>query len=82
MLKIFQARLQQYMNHELPDVQTGLRKGREPEIKFPTSTGSLKKKESSKKTSISALLITPKALTVWITTNCGKCLKRWEYKTT
>ena len=72
MLKILQARLQQYVNHELPDVQVGFRKGRGPEIKLPTSTGSSKKQESSRKTSISALLTMPKPLTVWITINCGK----------
>ena len=100
------------MNHELPDVQAGFRKGRgtrdqianirwimekarefqkniyfgqctlvafevlgkaeEAEIKLPTSTGSLKKQESSRKASISALLTMPKTLTVWITMNCGK----------
>ena len=65
MLKILQARLQQYMNHELPDVQAGFRKGREePEIKLPTSVGSLKRQESSRKTSISALLTMPTPLTV------------------
>ena len=78
MLKILQASLQQYMNCELPDVQTGFRKGRGTEIKLPTSTGSWKKQESSRKTSISALLTMPKSLTVWITINCGKFLKRWE----
>ena len=67
MLKILQARLQQYMNSELPDVQAGFRKAEEPEIKLPTSTGSSGKQESSRKTS--ALLTTPKPLTVWITTN-------------
>ena len=72
MLKIPQARLQQYMNHELPDVEVGLEKAKEPEIKLSTSDGSSKKQESSRKTSISALLTMPKALTVWITTNCGK----------
>ena len=72
MLKILQARLQQYMNHELPDVQAGLRKGREePETKLPRSAGSSTKQESSRKTSISALLTMPKPLTVWITINCG-----------
>ena len=81
MLKILQARLQQYVNCELPDVQVGFRKGKKPEIKLPTSVGSSKKQESSSKTSTSALLITPKPLTVWITTNCGKFLKRWEYQT-
>ena len=82
MLKILQARLQQYMNRELPDVQAGFRKAEEPEIKLPTSAGLLKKQESSRKTSISALLTMPKPLTMWITTNCGKFWKRWEYQTT
>ena len=72
MLKILQARLQQYVNRELPDVQAEFRKGREPEIKLPISAGSLKKQESSRKTSMSALLPTPKPLTGWITTNGGK----------
>ena len=72
MLKILQARLQQYVNCDLPDVQAGFRKGEEPEIKMPTSGGSSKKQESSRKTSISALLTMPKPLTVWITINCGK----------
>ena len=72
MLKILQARLQQYVNHELPDVQAVLEKAEEPEIKLPTSAGSSKKQESSRKTSISALLTMPKHLTVWITGNCGK----------
>ena len=78
-LKILQARLQQYMNHELPDVQAGFKKGSEPEIKLPTSAGSWKKQESSRKTSISALLTMPKPLTMWITINCRKFWKRWEY---
>ena len=60
MLKILQARLQQYVNCELPDVQLVLEKAEEPEIKLPTSLGSLKKQESSRKTSTSALLTTPK----------------------
>ena len=70
--QIFQARLQQYMNCEIPDVQGGFRNGREPENKLPTSAGSWKKQESSRKTSISALLTMPKPLTVWIKINCGK----------
>ena len=82
MLKILQARLQQYVNRKLPDVQAGFEKAEEPEIKLPTSAGSWKKQESSRKTSISALLTKPKPLTVWITTNCGKLWKRWEYQTT
>ena len=72
MLKILQARFQQYMNHELPGVQAGLEKAEEPEIKLPTSDESWKKQESSRRTSISALLTMPKPLTVWITTICGK----------
>ena len=59
-----------------------LEKAEEPEIKLPTFAGSSKKQESSIKTSTSALLIMPKLLTVWITTNCGKFFKRWEYQTT
>ena len=82
MLKILQARLQQYMNCEFPDVQAGFRKAREPEIKLPTSIGSSKKQESSRKTSTFASLTMLKPLTVWITTNCGKLFKRWEYQTT
>ena len=70
MLKILQARLQQYVNFEM--FKLDLEKIEEPEIKFPTSGGSSKKQESSRKTSISALLTTPKPLTVWITINCGK----------
>ena len=72
MLKIFQARLQQYMNSEIPDVQTGFKKVEEPEIKLPTSAGSWEKQESSRKTSISALLTMTKPLIVWITINRGK----------
>jgi len=76
MLKILQARLQQYVNREFPDVQAHLEKAEEPDIKLPTSVGSLKKHESSRKISASALLTIPKPLTVehslWNTTNCGK----------
>ena len=77
LLKILQARLQQYMNREIPDVQVGFRKGRdhiakEPEIILQISTGSAKEQESSRKTSISALLTMPKPLSVWITIKCGK----------
>ena len=72
MLKILQARLQKYMNRERPDVQAGFRKGRGTRDQIATSTRSWKKQESSRKTSISALLTMPKPLTVWITINCGK----------
>ena len=71
MLKILQTRLQQYVNHELM-FKLVLEKAEEPEIKLPTSAGSSKKQESSRKTSISAFLTIPKPLTVWITINCGK----------
>ena len=71
-LKILQARLQQYVNRELPDVQDGFRKGRGTRDQVANIAGSSKKQESSRKTSISALLTMPKPLTVWITTNGGK----------
>ena len=70
MLKILQARLQQYVNFQM--FKLVLEKAEEPEIKLPTSAGSSKKQESTRKTSISALLTMPKPLTVWITINCGK----------
>ena len=63
-------------------IKLDLEKAEEPEIKLPTSTGSWKKQMSSRETSNSALLTMPKPLTVWITTNCGKFFKRWEYQTT
>ena len=72
MLKILQARLQQYVNRELQMFKVDLEKAEEPEIKLPTSLGSLKKLESSRKTSTSVLLTMLKPLTVWITRNCGK----------
>ena len=82
MLKILQARLQQYMNRELLMFKLVLEKAEEPEIKLPTSAGSRKKQESSRKTSLSAFLIMPKPLTVWITINYVKFWERWEYQTT
>ena len=72
MLRILQARLQQYVNVNFQMFKLVLEKAEEPEIKLPTSAGSWKKQESSRKTSISALLIMPKPLTVQITINCGK----------
>ena len=72
MLKILQARLQQYVNHELPDVQTGFRKGRGTRDQIANIHWIMEKKESSRETSISAFLTMPKPLTVWITRNCGK----------
>ena len=80
MLKILQAKLQQYVNFQM--FKLVLEKAEEPEIKLPSSAGSSKKQESSRKISISALLTMPKPLPVWITRNCGKFWKRWEYQTT
>ena len=82
MLKILQARLQQYITMNFQMFKLDLEKAEEPEVKLPTSAGSLKKQESSRKTPTSALLTTPKPLTVWVTIKCGKFLKRWEYRTT
>ena len=83
MVKILQARLQQYLNCELPDVQAGFSKGRGTRDQIVNIHWNIKKaSDFQKKTSTSALLTMPKPLTVWITTNCGKFLKRWEYQTT
>ena len=79
MLKILQARLQQYVNFQM--FKLVLEKAEEPEIKLPTSAESWKKQDSSRKTSISALLTMPKPVTMWITIKCGKFFKRWEYQT-
>ena len=82
MLKILQARLQQYMNCELPDVQAGFRKGRGTRDQITNIRWIIKTEESSRKTSPFALLTTSKPLTVWITTNCGKFFQKCEYQTT
>ena len=82
MLKILQARLQQYVNRELPDVQAGFIKGRGTRDQIANILWIIKKARVAEKTSISALLTMPKPLTVWITINCGKFFKRWEYQTT
>ena len=82
MLKILKASLQQYVNHELPDVQAGFRKGRGTRDQIANIHWITKKQESSRKAPISALLTMPKPLTVWITINCGKFWKIWEYQTT
>ena len=78
----FPSRLQQYMNWDFQMFKLDLEKAEEPEIKLPTSTGTWRKQESSRKTSTSVSLTTPKSLTAWITTNYGKFFKRWEYQTT
>ena len=83
MLKILQARLQQYVNHEIPHVQAGFRKGRGTRDQIANIRCIIEKaREFQKKTTISALLTMPKPLTVWITINYGKFFKRWEYQTT
>ena len=82
MLKILQARLQQYVNRELPDVQAGFRRDRGTRNQIANIRWIMEKAKSSRKASISALLTMPKPLTVWITTNCGKFWKWWEYQTT
>ena len=82
MLKILQARLQQHVKSEIPDVQLDLEEAEEPEIKLPTPVGSYKKQKNSRKTSTSASVTRLKPLTVWITTNCGKFVNRWEKQTT
>ena len=79
MLKILQARLQQHRNHELPDVQAGFRKGRGNRDQIANIHWIIKKAREFQKTSISALLTMPMPLIVWITINCGKSFKRWEY---
>ena len=81
MLKILQARLQQYVNHEIPDVQAGFRKDRGTRDQIASILWIIEKeREFQKKKSASLTMLKP--LTVWITTNCGKFLKKWEYQTT
>ena len=82
MFKIPQARLQQYMNHELPDVQAGFRKGRGTRDQIANICWIIENAREFKNTSTSASLTTLKPLTVCITTNCGKFFKRWDYHTT
>ena len=82
MLKILQARFQQYVNRELPDVQAGFRKGKGTRDQIANIHWIIKKPREFQKNIYFALLITPKLLTVWITINCGKFWKRWEYQTT
>ena len=78
MLKILQARLQQYVNHELLDVQAEFRKARGTRKQIANIHRIIGKTTET----CTSALTTPKALTVWITTNCGKFLKRWGYQTT
>ena len=81
MLKILQARLQQHVNRELPDVQAGFRKGRGTRYHNANIRWMTAKAREFQKKSTFALLTMPKPLTVWITINCGKFFKRWEYQT-
>ena len=81
-LKILQARLQQYVNHELPDVQAGFRKDRGTRDQIANIRWIFEKAREFQKSIYSALLSMPEPLIVWITTNCGKFWKRWEYQTT
>ena len=80
MLKCLQARLQQYVNHEFPDVQAGFRKGRRTRDQIAIVRWIIKKAREFQKNIYFCFM--PKPLTVWITTNCGKFWKRWEYQTT
>ena len=82
MHKILQARLQQYMNHELPDVQAGFRKGRGTRDQIANIHWIIKKARGFQKNIYFCFMTMPKPLTMWITTNCGKYFKRWEYLTT
>ena len=81
MLKILLARLQQYVNCELPDFQAGFRKGKGTKDQIANICWIMEKERDFRKTSISAFLTMPKPLTVWITINCGQFWKRWEYQT-
>ena len=82
MLKILQVRLQQYMNYELPDVQAGFRKGRGTRDQIANIRWIIGKAREFQKSICFDFVDYAKALTVWITTNCGKFFKRWEYQTT
>ena len=82
MLKILQARLQQYVNCELPDVQAGFRKGRGTGDQIVNICWIIEKPREFQKSIYFCFIDYAKALTVWITTNCGKFWKRWEYQTT
>ena len=82
MLNILLARLQQYLNHELPDVQVGFRNGRGIRDQIANISWIIEKAREFQKSIYFCFIDWPKPLTVWITTNCGKFFKRWEYQTT
>ena len=79
MLKILQARLQQYVNHELPDVQAGFRKGRGTRDQLANIRWIIEKASEFQKNIYFCFIDYAKPLIVWTTTNCGKFLKRWEF---
>ena len=81
-LKILQARLQQYVNHELPDVQAGFRKGRGTRGQIANIHWIIEKAREFQRNIYFCFIGYAKPLTVWITINCGKFFKRWEYQTT
>ena len=82
MLKILQARLQQYVNSEIPDVQAGFRKGRASRNQIANIHWIIKKARAFHKNIYFCFIDYAKAFDLWITTNCGKFFKRWEYQTT
>ena len=82
MLKILQVRLQQYVNHELPDVQAGFRKGRGTRDQIANIRWIMEKAREFHKNIYFCFIDMAKPLTVWITINCGKFFKRWKYQTT
>ena len=82
MLKILEARLQQYVNRELPDVQAGFRKDRGTRDQIPNTCWIINKAREFQKNIYFCFIDYAKPLTVWITINCGKFWKRWEYQTT
>ena len=82
MLKIFQARLQKYVNHELPDVQTSFSKGREIRDQIANISQIMEKAREFQKNIYFCFIAYAKALTMWITINCGKFWETWEYQTT
>ena len=82
MLKILQARPQQYVNHELPDVQAGFRKGRGTRDQIANICWIMEKARQFQKNIYFCFIDMPEPLSVWITINCGKFWKTWEYQTT
>ena len=82
MLKILPSSLQQYVNHEHPDVQAGFRKGRGARDQIANIRWIIEKAREFQKNIYFCFIDYTKSLTVWITMNCGKFWKEWEYQTT